>query len=375
MNGINRYELARRLGDELEELGGLRSRIWLGDGADRFTPVLSEHAQSSDAYAERTFDELRSSAALGLGASLQPQVGFVEIDGWAMLDAQRRTQATEAIERAAKAMAAASALETAESSGSGTVLVADDDPAIRKLLRTILTRKGYHVLEASDGRDAVEKVRSLHPDLVVMDWEMPNLDGRDAAAALKGARDTNHVPIVMLTSRSRIEDKVDALGVGVQDFITKPFDFREFMARIDQQVRWRRLLDERGEPSGTVSVDLGEAQAPQGAGLDRARACAVRGEHERALAEAMSIAERCEESAAYEEAAQAYALASESAAIVKNPDVANKLQRLSGKMYLMLAEHASETSKIQLGYTMSAKMFLTAGNLKLAKDVAARPVA
>jgi DNA-binding response OmpR family regulator len=157
----------------------------------------------------------------------------------------------------------------------------------------------------------------------------------------------------------------------VQDFITKPFDFREFTARIEQQVRWRRLLDARGTPTATVAVPV-SAAPPQAPGLSYARELAARGEHERALAEAMSVAEEGEAAAKYQEAAEAYAVASESAKHVRNPDVANKLQRLSGKMYLLLAENATDTATIHLGYMLSAKMFLTAGNLKLAGDVRGR---
>ncbi len=370
MNGVNRYELARRLTEELEAAGATGSRIWLSDeGA--YTPVLSEQATTSEAYAPATFEELRARGALGLGHDLQPSIGFVEIDGWSQFDEIRRAHMTAAIGSAAAAMDAAAAIETAESEGLGTVLVADDDPSIRKLLRMILGRKGYQVIEAVDGREAVATARAVKPDLIVMDWEMPNLNGRDAAAALKAQSESADVPIVMLTSRSRIEDKVDALGVGVQDFITKPFDVREFVARIEQQVRWRRLLDGRGLPGGTISVTP-DATEPTLAPLETCRSLLERNQPERALNAAMLVAEQSEEAAHYHDAAQAYALAAQAAITLKNPDVANKLQRLGGKMYLLLAEHSSDTASIQLGYTMAAKLFLTAGNLKLARDVAQR---
>jgi CheY-like chemotaxis protein len=310
------------------------------------------------------------SAQIGEDGMLVVQTGEL-----AALSADARERIEALIASAQSAVAAACALSGAESSERGLVLIADDDPSIRTLLRTILGRAGYGVAEAADGRQAVERARELQPDLVVLDWEMPYLDGRDAAAELKGDLATAELPIVMLTSRSRIEDKVDALGVGVQDFITKPFDYREFMARIEQQVRWKRLLDARREATASIAIAPVVVASPEAAPLSplaRCRGLLSAGEHERALTEGMQLAETSEEARAYEDAAQAYAIAAEAAVVVKNPDIANKLQRLSGKMYLLLAENATDPAAITRGYTMSAKMFLTAGNLKLARDVASR---
>jgi DNA-binding response OmpR family regulator len=270
------------------------------------------------------------------------------------------------------ATAVASAIKSAEAQELGTIVIAEDDPSQRKLLRLILASRGYHVIEAADGEEAIERVRASNPDLVVLDWEMPIMSGCEVTAALKGDAQTRDIPIVMVTGRSQVDDKIDALELGVQDFITKPYDAREFMARIGQQIRWRHLLGERGIPSAVVDVTpKTEAQEPAHV-LDALRAGLASGDGENVLRQAMEVAERCDERKAYEDAAQAYTLASEAAGAIKKPDVANKLQRLAGKMYLLLAENAADPASIQHGYAMSAKMFLIAGNLKLSSSVAQR---
>jgi DNA-binding response OmpR family regulator len=273
-------------------------------------------------------------------------------------------------ERATSAVA--TAIKSAEAPEKGTIVVAEDDPAQRKLLRTILARHGYNVVEAADGREAVERVRTAHPDLVLLDWELPLMSGCEVTSALKSAPETLDIPIVILTGRSHVDDKVEALELGAQDFITKPYDTREFLARIGQQIRWRHLLDARGAPKAILPVEPKAAAGERTPGLDELRAELAAGTGENVLRQAMEIAERCEERKAYEDAAQAYALASEAADAVKTLDVANKLQRLAGKMYLLLAEQATDPASIQRAYAMSAKMFLTAGNLKLSNDVAQR---
>jgi DNA-binding response OmpR family regulator len=268
--------------------------------------------------------------------------------------------------------AVATAIKSAEAPENGTIVVAEDDPAQRKLLRTILTKHGYTVVEAADGHEAIERVRTAHPDLVLLDWELPLMSGCEVTSVLKGAPETLDIPIVILTGRSHVDDKVEALELGAQDFITKPYDTREFIARIGQQIRWRHLLDARGAPKATLPVIPKTAAVEPTPGLDRLRAELASGVGDTVLRQAMEIAERCEERKAYEDAAQAYALASEAADAVKTPDFANKLQRLAGKMYLLLAEHATDPVSIQRAYAMSAKMFLTAGNLKLSNEVAQR---
>ncbi len=124
----------------------------------------------------------------------------------------------------------------------GTVVVADDDTATRMMLGQILRRQHYRVIEVENGRLACEAVRREHPDVVLLDWSMPIMDGLTALKVLKSADETRGIPVVMLTTQSQVEEKVLAIEAGAQDFLIKPCHPRELVARIDQQRRWRAVV-------------------------------------------------------------------------------------------------------------------------------------
>jgi DNA-binding response OmpR family regulator len=124
----------------------------------------------------------------------------------------------------------------------GSIVIAEDDDATRMLLCAVLTRVGFIVRAFENGKLAVDAVHREAPDVILLDWVMPVMDGRRAVEVLKADSETRGIPIVMLTTQSQIEERVVALEAGVQDFLTKPFDPRELIARIDQQMRWRKLL-------------------------------------------------------------------------------------------------------------------------------------
>jgi DNA-binding response OmpR family regulator len=124
----------------------------------------------------------------------------------------------------------------------GTIVIADDDDATRMLLQRILSSAKFTVYACANGQLACEVVRRERPDVVLLDWMMPVLDGRSAVQQLKADSETRGIPIVMLTTESEVEQRVIALEAGVQDFVTKPFDARELVARIAQQMRWRKTL-------------------------------------------------------------------------------------------------------------------------------------
>jgi CheY-like chemotaxis protein len=124
----------------------------------------------------------------------------------------------------------------------GTIVVAEDDAATRLLLRRILTRARFSVHLCENGKLACEAVRRERPDIVLLDWMMPVMDGLSAATQLKADVDTRSIPVILITTHSQIEDRDCALKVGVQDFITKPFDAVELIACIEQQMRWRAII-------------------------------------------------------------------------------------------------------------------------------------
>ena len=124
------------------------------------------------------------------------------------------------------------------------VLLVDDDPKIRELLRHYVERDGHRTLDAANGEVAVTTALRARPDLVVLDVMLPGLDGFEVAHRIRAASD---VPILMLTARSGDSDKVVGLDVGADDYVVKPFSPRELMARIRALLRRRRLDAQRDE--------------------------------------------------------------------------------------------------------------------------------
>jgi CheY-like chemotaxis protein len=131
------------------------------------------------------------------------------------------------------------AFQIAPNSPRGTVVVADDDAATRMLLCHVLERESFTVYAVENGKLACAEVRLRRPDVIVLDWEMPVLDGRRAAELLKADADTRSIPIIMLTTHAKIEDRSLLLAAGVQDFLIKPLDALQLLACIDQQLRRR----------------------------------------------------------------------------------------------------------------------------------------
>lgn len=137
-----------------------------------------------------------------------------------------------------------------------TVLLVEDEPPIRRFLRTTLSAQGYEVTEAADGAAALEQIRKRPPDLLVLDLGLPDMDGAEIIRRLRGTGET--LPIIVLSSRVDEAGKVTALDLGADDYVTKPFGVDELLARIRAALRHR--LQRQGEApvfrSGGLSVDL-----------------------------------------------------------------------------------------------------------------------
>jgi two-component system KDP operon response regulator KdpE len=136
------------------------------------------------------------------------------------------------------------------------VLIVDDEPQIRRLLRVSLAAQGYTVSETALGCEALTRVAADHPDLLLLDLGLPDMDGQEVIARL---REWSDVPIIVLSVREREKDKVAALDAGADDYINKPFGMDELLARIRAALRHRLQADVK-EPvfrSGDVMVDLG----------------------------------------------------------------------------------------------------------------------
>jgi two-component system KDP operon response regulator KdpE len=135
------------------------------------------------------------------------------------------------------------------------VLIVDDEPPIRKLLRMGLTAQGYHVLEAPDGATALNLIAEK-PDLVILDLGLPDMEGLDLLRSIRAQNE--RVPIVVLSSRGDEAAKVQALDIGADDYVTKPFGTDELLARM--RAALRHQLQVQGERPifhvGDLSVDL-----------------------------------------------------------------------------------------------------------------------
>lgn len=117
---------------------------------------------------------------------------------------------------------------------SATILVVDDEPQIRRVLRSTLSFRGYTISEVSNGEEAVELAGKLKPDLILLDVNLPGISGIEACREI---RRSSAAPIIMLTVRSAERDKVIALDAGADDYITKPFGIEELLARIRASLR------------------------------------------------------------------------------------------------------------------------------------------
>jgi len=154
-----------------------------------------------------------------------------------------------------------------------TIVVAEDERGLNTLVRRHLEDDGHRVVQAYDGSEAVLAVQRDHPDLLILDWMMPKLDGLEVC---RRVRRESIVPILMLTARSEEIDRVLGLEVGADDYLVKPFGIRELMARVHALLRRVELFREAGNDApppvltaGALQVDLSQhTVSVDGAGVD-----------------------------------------------------------------------------------------------------------
>src|SRR5512135_2149330 len=135
---------------------------------------------------------------------------------------------------------------------SGNILVVDDEPQIRRVMRMALSSQGFEVIEARSGEEGLEKFRDHLPDLVLLDLNMPGIGGLETCRRIRAG---SAVPIIVLTVRSKEEEKVEALDAGADDYVTKPFGMKELLARIRAALR-RTPASSAGGPHIFASDEL-----------------------------------------------------------------------------------------------------------------------
>jgi PleD family two-component response regulator len=121
------------------------------------------------------------------------------------------------------------------------ILVVDDEEHIRKIVRFQLEKAGYTVETAEDGVEALKAIEAAPPDLVLLDLMMPNMDGYEVCRRLKSNYQTNHIPIIMVTAKADLENKLQGFEDGANDYIAKPFAITELLVRVKNVLQWSQL--------------------------------------------------------------------------------------------------------------------------------------
>ncbi len=125
------------------------------------------------------------------------------------------------------------------------ILIVDDDPNIALLVQMALSkRKGYKIEISSNGMDALEKIKREPPDLVLLDIMMPGINGFDVCKKIKSDEKTKFIPVIMVTAKSEMADKIYGMDIGANDYITKPFNPDELLARVQAHLRIKALESE-----------------------------------------------------------------------------------------------------------------------------------
>jgi DNA-binding response OmpR family regulator len=154
-----------------------------------------------------------------------------------------------------------------------TVLVVDDDPVILKLLEVNFEMEGFQVVRAADGAEGLERAREVRPDIVVLDVMMPRMTGYEVAKALREDAGTAHIPIIFVTARAQSSDVERGMELGVEDYVTKPFDPLDLIDRVNALLARSQdgTASESESPSEPVASEPvsgpGEEPPPAASGL------------------------------------------------------------------------------------------------------------
>lgn len=148
-----------------------------------------------------------------------------------------------------------------QSRGAATILIVDDEEANRFLLHDILSHQGYSILEAANGREALEVAEANAPDAVLLDVMMPEMDGFETCRRLKASEATRRLPILMVSALADRDNQCEGIAAGAQDFLTKPVDMRDLLLRVDNAVQHKRFVDELLDGTGATNGETGGQQA------------------------------------------------------------------------------------------------------------------
>src|SRR6202050_4196402 len=148
------------------------------------------------------------------------------------------------------------------------ILIVDDEPGARTALATLLRREGFEVRDVSDGAAALAACSSFRPDLILLDIVMPGMDGFEVCRRIKATPETRLTPVVLITGLSATEDRIRVINASADDFLSKPIDFSELLARTRSLLRLKQYTDELENAEGVLYslAQSIEARAPSTSG-------------------------------------------------------------------------------------------------------------
>jgi phosphoserine phosphatase RsbU/P len=145
-----------------------------------------------------------------------------------------------------------------------SVLVVDDTQINIDLLVLLLQKKNYNVQVAESGKEALQKIAVSPPDVILLDIMMPEMDGYETCRRIKNDQDSKHIPVIFITALSEIKDKIKGFEVGGVDFVTKPFNVQEVLARVKAQLTIQHLYKTLAEKNRELEKALDEVKSLQG---------------------------------------------------------------------------------------------------------------
>lgn len=135
------------------------------------------------------------------------------------------------------------------------ILIIEDDPDIVEMITYNLEKEGFNVVSSSNGEDAIDLLRIEHPNLVILDLMLPGLDGFEVCSSIRNTPETSHIPVIMLTAKSREIDKIAGFEIGADDYVTKPFSPKELIARIRAVLRRFESSTLKHMKNENISID------------------------------------------------------------------------------------------------------------------------
>lgn len=220
---------------------------------------------------------LEVSSTVGVGSTFTVRLPLETTPAHVASHLDRRSAGASAVREATTETNEATATSDEQQGDVTTVLIVDDNADIRAYVRSHLAGQ-YMTVEAADGENALTALGTHLPDLIISDVMMPRMDGFKLLETLRSDPETDFIPIILLTARAEAEDRLAGLGLGADDYITKPFDARELSARVDNLIAQRRRLKNRyalardgGEDAGAIHPAPSEAMSADAAFLERVR--------------------------------------------------------------------------------------------------------